>query len=131
MSQKLEKNSNFLKSLYENLASGLITEDYYRKIKSENKDNVSSLIEQIDRLRNKKREIENRVSKYHDLSEAVSGLNSDLNLTANLIDLLIEKILVSHDKSFEVHFCFADEIKEMEGMPQCINMQLPNISGCS
>jgi hypothetical protein len=37
-SQRLDRTSNFLKILYENLVSGLITEEYYRQVKAENKE---------------------------------------------------------------------------------------------
>jgi hypothetical protein len=114
--------SAFSKDLYERLVSDLISEDSYKSEKAAHLDKLSKITNRADELRNRRREIEAQVSEYHDLSEAISGIKSDSDLTTGLMNLLVDKILVSHDKTFEIYFRFADEIKETEGLLLCASM---------
>lgn len=111
---KLDKDGRMRQSLYENMVSGLITQDEFVKMKADYEAKIEALSRRADEIRGRKREIKEQVSEYHDLADAVSAAISNDNLTAEIIDRLVDKILVHPDKSFEVIFRFKDEFEEVQ-----------------
>jgi len=95
------------------MVSGLLTADEFTQMKSDYEVKIAALSARADEIRNNKRETEQNASQYRDLASAVSAVIANDTLTAELIDRLVDKILVSPDKSFEVRFKFADEFSEV------------------
>lgn len=111
--QEIDNNSRFRKSLYESLVSGFISRDEFVQMKSDYESKLSALSKRADELRNQRRELEKRTMDNFDLFDCISSVKYKSDLTAEIIDKLIEKILVRQDKSFEVFFRFEDEMREV------------------
>jgi DNA invertase Pin-like site-specific DNA recombinase len=109
----LDKGGKVLKRLYENMVNGLLTADEFTQMKSDYEAKIATLSARADEIRNNKRETEQNASQYRDLASAVSAVIANDTLTAELIDRLVDKILVSPNKSFEVWFKFADAFSEV------------------
>jgi hypothetical protein len=120
--QERNKSDRFLKSLYENLVSAVISNDEYHEMKENYEAKIAVMAARADDLRNRKRYLESQVTVYKDLSEAVAGINCNTDLTAALIDRLVDKILVSSDKSIEIRWTFTDEVYRSGGLALCSNM---------
>lgn len=110
---KLDKSGRMRQSLYENMVSGLITQDDFVQMKADYEAKITALSRCADEIRDHMRDIREQVSEYRDLADAVSAAISDDTLTAEIIDRLVEKVLVHPDKSFEVIFRFKDEFGEV------------------
>ncbi|GHU94554.1 hypothetical protein FACS1894208_05820 [Clostridia bacterium] len=88
----------------------LITTDEFSQMKSDYERKVKELSGRADAIRHEKRATESDIKDFLNLSDAVFSVKCKFDLTAELVDTLIDKILVSHDKSFEVVFKFRDEM---------------------
>jgi DNA invertase Pin-like site-specific DNA recombinase len=117
-----DKSEGFLKSLYENLVSGLITAEEYGDMKAEYNAKIAALTDRANELRNRKRFLEDKLSEYKSLSDAVAGLTCEHDLTAALIERTVDKILVYHDKSIEIRWTFTEESYFERGLALCSNM---------
>jgi hypothetical protein len=109
--RELEKSGFVLKSLYESLVSALITTDEFSQMKSDYEHKIKELSDRADAIRREKRATESEIKDFLNLSDAVFSVKCRFDLTAELVDKLIDKILVSHDKSFEIVFKFRDEMR--------------------
>ncbi|GHU94489.1 hypothetical protein FACS1894208_05660 [Clostridia bacterium] len=90
--------------------TALITTDEFSQMKSNYERKIKELSDRADAIRGQCRATERDVKEFLDLSDAVFSVKCRFDLTAELVDKLIDKILVSHDKSFEVVFKFRDEM---------------------
>jgi hypothetical protein len=112
---ELDRTGNFLKGLYESLVSGDVTEDEYREMKQGYETKIAALTGTVKELRETARvqALESaRCAKAADCIGAVSGIT---DLTAEVVDALIDRILVFEDKRIEVRFKFSDEIAISNG----------------
>jgi len=110
LQSEISKNSNFLKGLYESLMEGDITNSEYKELKAGYESKIAELSEKEAQLR--KYLIDDAV-KSVGISKATTQLQrvqriSDLS--AETIQMLVDKILVYRDKHIEVHLKFADEM---------------------
>jgi DNA invertase Pin-like site-specific DNA recombinase len=111
ISLEIDNSGRILKSLYENMVSGLITRAEFVDMKAHYESGLECLRERADDIHRARREAALRHTDINDISAAVA----DKTLTANLIDRLVDKILVSPDKSIEVFFRYGDEFREVCG----------------
>ena len=112
INQSLGKEGRMLKSLYESLVSGLITQDEYTRMKADYEAKIEALSLRANQIRERRREDEARIAENQSLAEAVTTAAGDGSLTGEIIDRLIEKICVDPDKSFEISFRFTSEFEE-------------------
>lgn len=122
IAREVDNNKRFLKSLYESLVTDLISDDEYISMKAEYAAKISALMERADTLRNRERELDDRLDEYHSLTNAALSVKSKFDLTTNLVDQLVEKIIIRHDKSIEICFRFSDEFQRERGAEICMNM---------
>lgn len=113
INQGLDKDGRMLRSLYESMVSGLITQDEFVRMKTDYEAKIEALSKQADAIRSRKYEAKAQAAEYRDLADAVSAAISDDSLTAEIINRLIQEIRVSPDKSFIVTYRFRDEFKEV------------------
>jgi hypothetical protein len=111
---ELAKMQNFLKGLYESLILGDITDSEYKELKSGYETKITKL---------KTCEKQLRESNYHSVqadralsqaNDSVRGIKSVSDLTAEVIDKLIEKIYVYENKRIAIKFRFAEEVQAYE-----------------
>jgi DNA invertase Pin-like site-specific DNA recombinase len=106
---EFDRNKRFLEGLYESLVSGDISDDEYKDMKSAYEIKIASLTEQIKRLRE---EILIRASQEAIFAEAhanMQRLEQVSDLTAEIVDRLVERITVCPNGRIEVKFSFLDE----------------------
>ncbi len=119
---EIHKHRGLIHSLYENLAEDIITKDEYFALKDEREAKISALTKEIDRLEKRLDELDAQLQRYKEVEQDAKLLERDPTLTAALIERLIDRIEVSHDRSIHVSFRFQDEFDAFgEGDGQCRN----------
>ena len=113
INRSLNKAERMLKSLYESLVSGLITQDEYTQMRAGYVTKIAEFSRQADEIRNERYEVKVRATEYRSLSEAATAAISSNDLTAELMDKLVEKIKVRPDKSIFITLKFMDELGEV------------------
>ena len=111
--QQLSRNGMYLKSLYENLVSGIISKDDFQRMKLNYEEKIRALQSRAEALELERQNFERQNTQRFDLFQSLRGLRVKPDLTAAVIDALIEKILVYPDKSVEIVFKFQDEFREV------------------
>jgi hypothetical protein len=104
--QESEKNRDYLKHLFERLMSGEINSGEFNRLKKDFEHKTAELTERALELETSARQITKRVKECWELADCVSSVQCKYDLTAELLESLVEKILVYHDKSFEIIWRF-------------------------
>ena len=105
----IRKNSHYLEGLYESLVTGDLTDSEFREMKEAYETKIAALTKKEKDLRN---EIHNSIRKQAELSKANTSIQATRgisDITADVVNDLIERIHVFEDKSIKVKFTFADE----------------------
>jgi len=113
INQNLDRDGRMLKSLYESLVSGLLTSDEFVKMKSDYEVRIAYLSNRADELRNQNYQNKANAAEYMDFTDAVIAITKNRELTAEIVDKLVDNVIIRSDKSFEITFNFADEIREV------------------
>jgi hypothetical protein len=106
---EFDRNKRYLEGLYESLVSGDISDAEYKDMKSVYEVRIATLAERLKRLRE---EIYISAAREAALSQAhanVQRLEQVSDLTAEIVDRLVERITVYPNGRFEVKFNFLDE----------------------
>lgn len=106
---ELDKNQRFLKGLYESLVLGDITDSEYKEMKASYQAKVLSLTEREKQLRDDAHRLVRQESALSNAHESVQTVSQVSELTAEVIDRLVEKIHVYGDGRIAVKFRFLDE----------------------
>jgi len=106
----LDKDGRILKSLYENMVAGLITQLEFTQMKKDYEAKIKALSLQADNIRNRQYKKKARALELSEVSNAVTAIISNDNWTQEIIDKLISKVNVYPDKSFDLHFRFNNEV---------------------
>ena len=114
INSRLSKNGHFLKSLYENMLGGMITAEEFSSMKANYEREIEALSSRADDIRARRRERTSGREAYYAFSDAASEALATRELTADIVDRLVEKISVRRDKSFEIVLRFRDELS---GLP--------------
>lgn len=109
----IERNQDFLRSLYENLVNRIITQEEYSIMKSDYEMKISEAVKKIHTLENETQQQKIEYEKYCDLSDTVSAICKNNRLTAALIDKLIDRIDIYKNKSLSIQFSFKNEFCEV------------------
>ncbi|GHV41782.1 resolvase [Clostridia bacterium] len=107
---ELARASGFHKGLYESLVTGDIDEQEYRDMKQSYESKIAALTEREQELREILRERHLKHAVLDKANKQLGAVSLITDLTAPVIDALVEKILVFPDKHIEVRFKFTDEI---------------------
>lgn len=105
---ELDRNKRFLEGLYESLVSGDISDAEYKDLKSAYETKIASLTGQIKQLHDT---IHSRARQEASLAQAhtnVRKLEQASDLTAEIIDRLVERITVYPGGRLEVKLSFMD-----------------------
>lgn len=114
INRQLASSGHFLKSLYESMLAGLITADEFSAMKAGYEAKIEALSQRADLLRARRRERKIEQESYREFADAASDAIASHELSADIIDMLVEKILVRQDKSFEVVLRFQNEFGEVK-----------------
>lgn len=109
LKQYINKNQNYLNSLYESLVNNIITADEYQSMRKDYGDKISETVKKIHNLELLQSEAEKKYNNYCDLSDAVETIVKNNSLTKELINKLIDKIYVYKGRKVEIIYNFDNE----------------------
>jgi hypothetical protein len=112
---ELSRVTSFLKGLYESLVIGDLTQSEYADMKRNYENRITDLTERERVLTETARERHLSQINLSRASGTLSAVNLITELTTEIVDALITKILIFEDKRIEIHFKFTDEIDIEEG----------------
>lgn len=111
LKQYISKNKDYLRSLYESLMGNIISAEEYKALKNEYEQKISGTVKQIYDIEKEYTDLENRYEHFCEYSDAIEEIIKDEHLTAELIQILVDRILIYNDKRIEVIFSFESELK--------------------
>jgi DNA invertase Pin-like site-specific DNA recombinase len=111
---ELGKNQTFLKGLYESLIESDITDSEYKQMKSGYETKIAALTEQEKQLRDDSHACIQQAESLSKAQESVRTISDVSDLTAEIIDRLVEKIHVYDNNRIAVKFRFTEEVVEHE-----------------
>jgi uncharacterized coiled-coil protein SlyX len=107
--QEMDKNRGALKDLFEQMMDGRLTPEAFAEKKRDNDGKLAALTDRALELETSPRRLNARIRECWELADCVTAVRCKYDLTAEILDSLVERILVYHDKSFEIVWRFADE----------------------
>jgi len=108
----MDKNREALKTLVELLMLGELSQDAFTAQKQANTDELAALTERAIELETSPKRLESKIKECWELADCLAATECKYDLTTEILDSLVEKIFVFHDKSFEIVWRFADEFAE-------------------
>lgn len=121
--QEIQQLRTFQRGLYENLVQNNLTKDEYFSFKERYEAQIKKINQEIKQLETGLETIKKQLAQYRALAKDAQFIKEDRQLTAALIDRLIDRIEVSKDRQISVHFRFQQEFKNSEEvLSQCRNM---------
>ena len=110
--QNIAQYRNRIRGLYENLMQGVISNEEYFSFKNQYEAKISDAENELALLEKSGKTMELQQKRQESLSDDLGDIRKKPKLTAALIDRLIERIEVSHDKQISVRFRFQSEFEE-------------------
>ena len=104
MMRELTRVQGLIKGLYESLVSGLISNEDYEEFKSDYLKQADKLKHEIECLENEISGLENERKNQFEIKELSSSFKKSKQLTADLLNRLVERIEISHDREIKVYF---------------------------
>lgn len=121
--QEIDRSRRFVRGLYENFVQKVLTSEEYFTMKKDYEAVIAKLSDEISTLENGLAVMDAQLAKYKELEQDAKVLEKDHTLTAALIDRLIERIEITHDKEIRVSFRFKSEFEEYgKAVEQCRNL---------
>ena len=121
--QEIDRNRRFVRGLYENFVQKVLSSEEYFTMKKDYEAAIAKLSDEISTLENGLAVMDAQLAKYKELEQDAKVLEKDHTLTAALIDRLIERIEITHDKEIRVSFRFKSEFEEYgKAVEQCRNL---------
>jgi hypothetical protein len=105
-----DRNSRFLKGLYESLVQGDISDSEYKDMKGDYETKIAALAVQIKYLRESVHIHAQQEKAFLQAHKSVQTIEQISDLTADIIDKLVERIIVHQDGRLDVKFRFLDDI---------------------
>ena len=107
--QEIKRQQGMAQGLFENLVQGVLSRDEYFAYKNRYENQVAALNAEAEHLENELCHLDEEAKQYHALQQDRRRFKADKNLTAELIDRLVDRIEISRDKQITVHYRF-DEV---------------------
>jgi hypothetical protein len=109
LNASISQNEGFAKSLYENLAVGVINQADYFSLKADYERKISEARERLAACESELRGLNEKSPQMRGFAEVLRSVRPAADLTRALVETLIERIDVSPDHSIQITFAFADE----------------------
>ena len=110
----MEKSRKMIQGLYEDLMEGTISRQEYDSVKEDFLAHGNTLSQEINALEERLVSVEKQYSQLRSLVQRARNLAENHTLTAELVNSLICRIEVSHDRNCHIDFVFADALKGEE-----------------
>lgn len=121
--QEIERLRGLVRSLYENFIRNVLTTDEYFAYKQKYEAGIEQLSEEIVRLESGLSTIEKQIAQYKELRQDAANIRGNHELTAALIDRLIDRVEVSGENQITVRYRFQSEFQNCEEVLNlCRNM---------
>ena len=109
--------------MYEGLIQNQLSKDEYFAFKEKYEAKIEAISKEIEQLKAGLAIIAKQLEQYKMLSQDAQHIKEDRQLTAALIDRLIDRVEVSREKRITVRFRFQSEFEHCEEvLSQCRNM---------
>ena len=121
--QEIHRLRGLIRSLYENLIQDILTKDEYITYKGKYESKIEHLSEEVSHLEKGLKALDKQMEQHRALKRDSDSLRENRELTAALIDRLIDRVEVSKDKQITVRYRFESEFDSCEEvLNQCKNM---------
>ena len=120
--QETEKKRRLIRGLYENFVQGILTNEEYFELKADYEESIRTLSGEIEALEKDMDALDSRLVRYRVMEKDAKSLTQDHALTAELIDRLIERIEIDHERNIHVTFRFKSEFQGKAVEPCTKNM---------
>lgn len=114
--QQISRNRGFLKSLYQNFVTGVLTGSEYRSIKSDYEEAIQADMSAVQALEDEQKSLQGQIDQLSDLADRLAQIGKHTELTASLVDQLIERITVYDNDHIEIVFRFRNAFEQLEGV---------------
>lgn len=109
--QEIEKQRRLILGLYENFVQGILTSEEYFELKAGYEESITALSGDIEALEKEMDALDDQLVRYRAMEKDVKSLAQDHVLTAELIERLIERIEIDHERNIRVSFRFKSEFQ--------------------
>lgn len=121
--QNIDKYRKLIRGLYEDHVQGLLTGEEYHALKSNYEEKIALLSDEVKSSENAINALDAQLARYRSMAKDAEILKRDHVLTAALIDRLIERIEITHDREIRINFRFRGEFSGQEkAVKSCVNM---------
>ena len=120
--QETEKKRRLIRGLYENFVQGILTNEEYFELKADYEESIRTLSGEIEALEKDMDALDSRLVRHRAMEKDAKSLTQDHALTAELIDRLIERIEIDHERNIHVTFRFKSEFQGKAVEPCTKNM---------
>lgn len=121
--QEIQRLNGLIRSLYENLIQGILSKEEYITYKGKYESRIQQLTGEVAHLEKGLKALDKQIAQYRALKRDSDDLRENRELTAALIDRLIDRVEVSKDKQITVRYRFESEFDSCEEvLSQCKNM---------
>ena len=120
--QETEKKRRLIRGLYENFVQGILTNVEYFELKADYEESIRTLSGEIEALEKDMDALDSRLVRCRSMEKDAKSLTQDHALTAELIDRLIERIEIDHERNIHVTFRFKSEFQGKAVEPCTKNM---------
>ena len=121
--QEIQQLRTYQRGLYEGLIQNHLSKDEYFTFKEKYEAKIEAISGEIEQLKAGLAIIAKQLEQYKMLSQDAQHIKEDRQLTAALIDRLIDCVEVSREKRITVRFRFQSEFEHCEEvLSQCRNM---------
>ncbi|BDQ54343.1 recombinase [Enterococcus faecalis] len=109
--QDIEKQRRLIRGLYENFVQGILTSEEYFELKAGYEESITVLSSDIEALEKSMDALDNQLVRYRAMEKDAKSLAQDHVLTAELIERLIDRIEIDHERNIRVSFRFKSEFQ--------------------
>ena len=121
--QEIQRLNGLIRSLYENLIQGILSKEEYITYKGKYESRIQQLTEEVSHLEKGLKALDKQIAQYRALKRDSDDLRENRELTAALIDRLIDRIEITKDKQITVRYRFESEFDSNEEvLNRCKNM---------
>ena len=106
LQNKEKEYLNKLDVLYEDKFRGIVSEETYKRIANETEKLLSKIRNQIGKLKDEDKIIENKTSDLKEYEEKIKKLIDIENPTRELLQTIVDKIIIDKDRNVEIIYKF-------------------------
>ncbi|NBK80093.1 recombinase TnpX [bacterium D16-76] len=108
-----EKNRKFVAGLHEAYVSGLLTRDEFLEMKAGYSQKFDYAVAHVQQLQERKSKLERQAKEYTSLAALLAKIDGNTELTAQLVDALIDRITVNGPEDIVLDFRFESGFDEL------------------